>query len=610
MRHFFATLLLLAAGSQPAVAGQSTLINIVPELVGTHELAAEFEVGADCLGLRQGAGKGLGIFFECFSGRILMTFEEPAQLAAESLVITAEVIDPDSSAILSRLPSGTFIPEEFPVLIKINDDGNDSFTFSNTWRLEIQTRDLEFQAYNTLRLFRADEGCVAPGCPFEDFTRSTGIGSFRASGSFGTFSDFIIATDLRPPSAVVGAKVQQLSDLIDGFETSGDMSSAAAAALTEKLGEVSAALDQKAFETAVDKAYEFMDLLAFYDIQGEISDGWDPLESLVSVIGILYGQAESLVFSIEDLARPQPVSRGGTERNLITNGGLEMEVTVDFEYATSLQPESLDFFAFDFDPLNTGVLDRLPAGVSVDPAFPVYFAIGADPFSRPAARGDWEVSMKTRVLSFVAGSPYRLFTADPGGDFNDATTSLGVGSLIAGAHVGRFDEFGETEFLVVKDLRPISTVVMDKVNGVETLLDVFNLDATVKAQLGTLLATAKASIMAENYGQAILDLDAFLAYIEERSGIDLNDIWRADDNRINHAGLLSARAKTLQFSLSLAKAPLASDPADVNNDGKVDAADAFLVLEKVYCPNGCSQALSLPVPPDLPAQPGNVEPLP
>ena len=593
MRQLATFLLLSALIVPPVSAGSLSQVVIVPMVVGEHELVGDFLVGADCILPR----KAVGGFFECFEGRIRMTFDEPVSLAATSLVITAEIVDPDGAGMLARLPNGVFIPEEFPVLIRILDDGNDaSFTFANTWRLEIQTRELEFEASSTLRLFRADEGCPLPGCPFEDFTRSTGIGSFRASGSFGTFSEFAIATDLRPPRAIVAAKVQQLSDTIELYKGQGDISLAAAAALTAKLGEVTTALGEKSFETAVDHIYDFMDLLYFYDDGESIADGWDPTGSTVSVIGILYGLSESLVFSIEDLSRPQPISRGGTQESLTTTAGLKLDVTVDFEDQTSFQPDSLDFYAFDFDPLDPGVLNRLPAGVAIDPDFPVYFAIGADPYSRPAARGDWQVRFRTRELDFVAGSPYRLFKADFGGNFTDVTTSLGVGSLIAGAHVGRFDEFGQSEYLLVKDLRPVGNVVSEKAGSFDTLLGVFTLDATVEADLGTLWDTVRTSIQGGNYGQAILDLDAILAYIDEHAGVDLADIWRSDDNRLNHAGLLSARAKTLQFSLALAKAPLESDPADVNKDGKVDAADAFLVLERVYCPNGCAQGAALPVP--------------
>lgn len=588
MRYFLSTLL-VALLPIPALAGLSNQITIVPQLVGEHELSAEFLVGADCGNFVKGVG-----FFECFEGRILMTFEEPASLAAESLIITAEVIDPDGNDILPRLPNGVFIPEEFPVLIRILDDENNTFTFSNTWRLEIQTRELSFEAHSTLRLFRAEEGCAAPGCVFEDFTRSTGIGSFRASGSFGTFSDFIIATDLRPRGVIVTSKITQINDTIDFYKDSDDIDSDVALELKAKLAEVSAALAVKDFYLAVDKVYEFMDLMFFYDDGFSISDGWDPDSSGVSVIGILYGLSESLVYAIEELERPQPVSRGGTQVDLVTETDLGLQVTVNFEDATSFQPESLDFIAYDIDPLDPTILERLPNGVAIDPNFPVSFAIGADPYSRPAARGDWQVQMRTRGLDFLVDSPYRLFKADFGGNFSDVTTSLGVGSLLAGAHVGRFDEFGLSEYVIAKDLRDVDTVIGDKVGDLETMIDLFNLDATVKANLVALLLTAKTSYQGGDPAQAIIDLDAFLAYIDERAGVDLLDIWRSDDNRLNHAGLLSARAKTLQFSLALAKAPVEGDPADVNNDGKVDAADAFLVLEKVYCPNGCNQAIQLP----------------
>ena len=560
----------------PAEAGilPDPPVVIIPELIGTHELEGLFEVGTGCL-------LNLGLGFDCYEGRIVLTFEEPASLAVGSLVMTAEIIDPDDSDLISRLPSGVNVPEEFPVLIRILDEAGDIFTFSDAWRFEIQTRNLEFEARSPLRLFRADEGCNSPGCPFEDFTRTTGIGSFRAGGSFGTFSEFLIASDLRPQRVVVAAKFQKVSDTIIFYRDLGEISTVASVALQARLAAASSAVGEGQYEDAVDEVYDFMDLIDFYDGNG-ISDGWDPGESLVSVVGVLFGLAESLIYSVEDQARPQPISSGGTRQLLSTEGGLEFEVTVDFAKPTSFQPQSLDLEADDVNPLDPVLLARLPNGVSIDPNFAVVFTIGADPFSRPAARGDWQVLLRTRQLDFQASSPFRLFKADFGGDYADVTTSLGIGSLLAGAHVGRFDEFAQSEYLLVRDQRNLNAVILRKVSDLETMLSNFSLDPAVKAALGADLAAAEISIDGEDPGQAIMDMDAFLATIDDNAGVDLNDIWRAGDNRLNHAGLLAAKAKTLQFSLALAKAPLDADPADVNRDGKVDAADVFALIERVY----------------------------
>jgi hypothetical protein len=46
-------------------------------------------------------------------------------------------------------------------------------------------------------------------------------------------------------------------------------------------------------------------------------------------------------------------------------------------------------------------------------------------------------------------------------------------------------------------------------------------------------------------------VDAFAAEVQEHSGSDIPDVWRASGGVVNVAGYLRAGAGTLRFSLSL-----------------------------------------------------------
>ena len=593
---FFIVGLLLTCSAAMANAG-SSVVTVIPELIGDHELAGYFAVGPGCgQALTENTRDGFKGLLDCFEGEIFLRFDNPLALLASSLEITAELVSPDDTDLISRLPStSVLIPADFPVLIKIRDDANDGFTFADQWELEIETRELEFSDRSPLRLFRAAEGCAEPGCPFEDATFSSGFGSYHVRGSFGTFSDFIIAADMRPDRAIVADKISKLSQQVDDFEQSGDIDPAVAEQLQTELTNAGQAVLQSDFETAFFSMINFI-ILVDTNAGTGISDDWDPDEGLVSVVGILFGGADTVIFSLETAARPQAISTGGDKRKLFTDSS-SLEVTILFDETTDLQTDGFYIDAFDIDPFDPTLLDRLPANVGIDPAFPVLLVIGADASNRPAARGDWEVSVKTRDVKFRQGSNFRLFKAvNSGGTFIDTTDQLGSGSLVARGAVAEFDQFAFSEYLLVRDDRATGAVVTRKFTLLQTLLAGMTIDAALAEQLTSELQAAKNAADGGSPSTAVDLLDVFIATVETNAGILIPDIWRADDERRNDAGRLTSKAKSLQFSLSIEDAPLEADPADVNRDGTVDAADVFAAIQAVYCPTGCESNL-LPAPP-------------
>ncbi|MEO1367103.1 MAG: DUF6689 family protein, partial [Acidobacteriota bacterium] len=397
------TAVLPLAAPAPAVAGGN---QVTPILIGDHELVVEFAVGDGCdranTPENRDGFKGLS---DCYEGDLYLIFDEPAALVVDSLIITVDAIDPDDPNILSRLPSSsTFIPTDFPVLIRIVDDGTDGFTFSNRWEMEIETRELAFNDRSPLRLFRAEEGCPAPGCPFEDATFSSGFGSYHVRGSFGTFSEFVVAADMRPTRSVVASKISSLSLQVDEYVNDGEISAPIGVSLQAELTSALTALGQQDLDTAFFHLINFVILVEINAGNG-ISAIWDPDEGLESAAGVLLGGGESAIFSIETAARPQALSVAGLTKNLVTDPtGYRAEVTIDFDETTDFQPDGFYIDAFEVDPFDPALLNRLPNNVSIDPAFPVLIQIGADASNRPAARGDWEVTVRTRDISFQNGT--------------------------------------------------------------------------------------------------------------------------------------------------------------------------------------------------------------
>ncbi len=56
---------------------------------------------------------------------------------------------------------------------------------------------------------------------------------------------------------------------------------------------------------------------------------------------------------------------------------------------------------------------------------------------------------------------------------------------------------------------------------------------------------------------AIAEVTGLMDYIKARSGQVIPDVWRANDSRVNVAGLRRAAADTLRFSLLKADRPVA-----------------------------------------------------
>jgi hypothetical protein len=174
-----------------------------------------------------------------YDADVTIVFESPQNLTPAALNLTASVIDPDeidprlavdqygaSNCYQPLLPLGTppqcpTVDPAFPVMITVEPivipwlfssgfDGGDSgggvFSFINTYQLDVHTHDLAYVDGSPYRLFK---GPVDGN--FHDVTTDVMAGSMRARGRGGAFSQFVIATDPRPPLTASMQKIVELN---------------------------------------------------------------------------------------------------------------------------------------------------------------------------------------------------------------------------------------------------------------------------------------------------------------------------------------------------------------------------------------------------------------
>jgi len=225
-----------------------------------------------------------------YSAELTVTFEDVVGLSADSLDISAMAIDPADLSLLSRLGrTVSGVPGNFPMLIRIEPDPKRGLSFSGVVNVELYTHDLEFVAHSPLRLYSGPIGGA-----FEDITVMHGSGSYRTGGTKGSFSEFVIAIDVRTPLQASGDKLSQLRALLSGYSSDLD---------TVTYNELSGVL------TAAESAFAAGDLVsavtnveAFAD---KVKNGgaaipsiWGACHDLENIAGRLRAAAGTLRFSL------------------------------------------------------------------------------------------------------------------------------------------------------------------------------------------------------------------------------------------------------------------------------------------------------------------------
>lgn len=247
---------------------------------------AEVEVDGNEIRAKIDLAGGIGADLE-------IEFESVVGLATvESLGLSAELVDPVSAELLSRLPGAGLVslPAGFPLKLTVEPPAAGGLAFSGVVTIELHTHNLTYTASSPLRLFSAPLGGG-----FKDITTGAGSGSYRVRGSQGGFSEFLILADLRPLATAVGAKFDRLSailtdnaDVIDGDVGAELWGLLDAATLSWTSGDPLAAIEQ---------LEELIDV-----VEGRSGCGlpnvWRSSRDLVNVAGQLRSTGSTLIFSL------------------------------------------------------------------------------------------------------------------------------------------------------------------------------------------------------------------------------------------------------------------------------------------------------------------------
>jgi hypothetical protein len=219
-------------------------------------------------------------------------FEETIGLTQSSIGISAELINITDQNLLNRLPdlANISLVSEFPMLITVEPPSSQGFSFSGIAAVDIHTHNLEYVAGTPLRFFKAPVGGN-----FEDITMTMGSGSYRARGTTGKFSQFIIVADLRTPIAVIDTKFDRLNDKLQQF--SSQITTDLFADLSSQLNQINVFINQADYKSASESVTEFIRTLETEQGNG-LANVWRSSRDVDNVAGELIAEANTLRFSL------------------------------------------------------------------------------------------------------------------------------------------------------------------------------------------------------------------------------------------------------------------------------------------------------------------------
>lgn len=232
--------------------------------------------------------------------------------------------------------------------------------------------------------------------------------------------------------------------------------------------------------------------------------------------------------------------------------GVSGTLTVTFESVTALSLLNLGVSVVPVSPTDPALLARLPETVSISSGFPILVRIHPPAAGGLAFTGVASIELQPLTLLSPPSRSTRMYAAPEGGNFTDNTTTVQP-IMLGSSYRAIGTRGGFSEFLLVIDQTPLDDVIADKLDRLDQILadNAGVIAAPVSTSLAADLAAARSHIAQGNAVAASQDLDLFLGTVEQHSGADIPNIWRAQRDLVNVAGLLRAGGQTLQFSLSL-----------------------------------------------------------
>ena len=223
---------------------------------------------------------------------ITLTFENTVGLTKDSIGISAELVDFNALSFLSRLsdPLSIVPAVAFPMMITVEPLSTSGFAFEGLASVDIHTHNLEYTASTPLRFFKAPLNGE-----FKDITVTMGAGSYRARGSTGKFSQFIIAADLRPVMTVVDNKFADLQAALVGF--SSQIAPGVYTQLSQLVSDIDQSIASVQLNDATKKLNQLKQLISNH--RGlDIPDVWRSSRDIDNVAGELLAYANTLRFSL------------------------------------------------------------------------------------------------------------------------------------------------------------------------------------------------------------------------------------------------------------------------------------------------------------------------
>lgn len=226
-----------------------------------------------------------------------ISFEQPANLSADCLGISASVVDYVSD-VLPRLPPsvvGSLAPSPLPVLVQIAAPNACGLAFRNGADVDIHTTEIIAPASDSqlsqYRLYKAPSGGQ-----FMDITSAVERGSVRTRGTTGGFSDFLILLDLSANSGKVDTQLAYLQNRV----ADPALSATARQTLGATLAQVRAAYAENDAARAIGYAQAFERQVRDLADEG-IPNRWRSARDQDNVAGDMIGIAKALQFNLARL---------------------------------------------------------------------------------------------------------------------------------------------------------------------------------------------------------------------------------------------------------------------------------------------------------------------
>jgi hypothetical protein len=252
-----------------------------------------------------------------YDAQVTITFDTPGNLTPAELNLSAELVDPASPSLLSRLPpcispllGCVTVDPAFPVLItvepldvpwlfasgfEVSDPTPGNLSFLNSYEFEVHTADLNYVDGSPYRLFKAPVNGA-----FDDITEDVLAGSVRARGRGGSFSQFLVPQDTRTSLVVELLKEINLQTRILGAV----LDSVLQANLLSLLSAVQVAVTNLDYATAIADLDQLISTIQTH-AGIDIANRWSSDQTAINDAGEMLSLAQTLRFTLVRLQNGQ-----------------------------------------------------------------------------------------------------------------------------------------------------------------------------------------------------------------------------------------------------------------------------------------------------------------